>query len=817
MRRALLVSALLLSGVGAAGLGTAREPAADAPVPVPAAATASVRLLANPGFEAGLSSWTADPPSAVAAVTSPVHGGGSAARLTDSSTAAGISLRGAPFAVLPGEEVTATAWMQRVAGTGGSLYLEFWRPDGVRASATAVSAGSAAGWQQVTVRGSAPDEATTATVLAYSTQAESGTTVWDDVSVTALPPPQRKVPNAAFEQKRNNTRPTEWTVVTAGGPVTSAPGRTGQGVRTTDTSGSGEVSVLSRQVPASAGESVTASVWANGPTGVLYLEFRNASGMRLGTPPTANVPAGSGWRQVSVTGTAPSGTAGLTVRLYSTQAATGTTTWDDVTLRSSVDTSYDAALAANAAVLFVGDQRVESYSGVTRVMRPGTKGPNDGVVLSGLSDWDANPRLAGSVLPIDGGYGMWYHTTHGTGYATSTDGVTWSRNGRTTPVSYRGNNGVVQNAAWTPGSGLPRFFRMRAHHTNNPNLPASPPSDNPMRHYYMEQSADGITWVAVPGSTPIPGWDVANASWDPVTRRYIAMIKPVPVDYAPPSVGPGPRHVWVSTSTDFRTWTAPRPAHMADLQDDALIPSGAARHGMTPWAEFYGMPAIRYGDQFLGVPWVFEIGWSPRRDNGDPGPDTGRQHLGLAASRDLVSWSRPNRSPIVTRGGVDSWDYGFNMSGTTMETRQLGTGEWETRLWYSSFAGEHVCDAAKVTAGDCAVPTGNSKIGLVTWPTDRFESFRGAGSVTTRPLTPAGRTLAVNYDPGTGGSLRVEVLDGDGNPLPGYGIGDATPVTTNALAPGATVTWGATSTLPAGPVRLRFTQTGGDLYAFTVR
>jgi hypothetical protein len=144
MRRAMLVSALLLSGVGAAGVSV-DGPAADVPALVPAAANASARLLANPGFEAGLSSWTADTASAVEAVTSPVHGGGSAARLTDSSTTAGISLRGAPIAVLPGEEVTATAWTQRVAGTGGSLYLEFWRPDGVRASATSVAAGSATG------------------------------------------------------------------------------------------------------------------------------------------------------------------------------------------------------------------------------------------------------------------------------------------------------------------------------------------------------------------------------------------------------------------------------------------------------------------------------------------------------------------------------------------------------------------------------------------------------------------------------------------------------------------------------------------------
>jgi hypothetical protein len=805
MRRTLLLAALLTAGVGPAGIDD-RPSNVD---PRPVALTASMRLVANPGFEAGLASWSVDTASAVAVVASPVHGGTSAARLTDSSTTAGVSLRGAPIAVLPGEELTATAWVRRTAGSGGSLYLEFRRPDGARAAVTSVAAGSGSDWQQVTVRGTAPDEVSTATVLAYSAQAESGTTVWDDVAVSALAPPQRKVPNAAFEQKRDNTAPTEWTV---DGPVSLAPGRTGLGVRTTDTSTGTGVSVLSRRIPAAAEERVTASVWANGPTGVLYLEFRDAADARLATP-TANVPSGSGWKKISATGTAPPGTVALTIRLYSTQGATGTTTWDDVSIRSTVDIDADPALAVNAPVLFVGDQRIESYSGVARSMKPGVKGPADGVVLTGVSGWDANPRLAGSVLPIAGGYGMWYATTHGTGYVTSADGITWSRDGRTAPVSYRGNNGVVQNHAWTPGSSVPRYFRMRSHHTRNPNLPASPPSDAVQRYYYMEQSPDGIGWNAVPNATPIPGWDVANASWDPVTRRYITMIKPVPVDYGPPAVGPGPRHVWVSTSTDFTTWTAPRPAYMADPQDDALIPPSAARHGMTPWAEFYGMPAIRYGDQFLGFPWVFEIGWSPNRDNGDPGPDTGRQHIGLAASRDLVTWSRPDRTPAITRGGVGSWDYGFNMSGTTLETRQLGNGQWETRYWYGSFAGEHVCDGAKVTAGDCAVPTGNARIGLVTWPADRFQSFRGAGTVTTRPLIPAGRALRVNYDPGSGGSLRVEVLDAAGNVV----LGPSDPVTTNATAPGVTVTWGATSTLPTGQIRLRFTQTGGDLYAFTVR
>jgi hypothetical protein len=407
---------------------------------------------------------------------------------------------------------------------------------------------------------------------------------------------------------------------------------------------------------------------------------------------------------------------------------------------------------------------------------------------------------------------MWYTTSTGTGYAESTDGTSWSRGGRTSAVTPTGTGGVVENPAWTSGGTQPRYFMLRPGAATDPNR----------HYYYMNQSSDGVTWSPVPGATPIPGWDVGNVTYDPVTRRFVAMTKQVPVDYAPPAVAPGPRTVWVSTSTDFKSWSAPRPSFAADLRDDELIPAGTGKLGMVPWTEVYGMPALRYGDQYLGLPWLFDIAYSPNRDGGDPGPDKGRSHIGLAASRDLVTWSRPNRDSLLTPGPAGAWDWGFQMTGTTMDTVRLADGRWQTRLWYSSFAGEHVCSATDVQAGKCTVPTGASRIGRVTWPTDRFLSFRaasGGGSVTTRPLTPAGGALTVNYDPGTGGgALRVEVLDASGQPIPGYTAAEADPVTVDALAPGARVTWGTRTTLPTGlgPIRLRFHLTGGDLYAFTV-
>src|ERR1700753_2272355 len=146
------------------------------------------------------------------------------------------------------------------------------------------------------------------------------------------------------------------------------------------------------------------------------------------------------------------------------------------------------------------------------------------------------------------------------------------------------------------------------------------------------------------------------------------------------------------------------------------------------------MPAVRYGDQSLGLPWVFDIMYSPERDNGDPGGDVGRSHLEIAASTDLVNWSRPSRGDIVTPGAPGSWDYGFELGGTT-----LINVDGQTRFYYGSFAGEHGCGTAGATG--CLTPTGNSRIGMVSWPQDRFEALHGAGSVPTRPLAPAASHL----------------------------------------------------------------------------
>jgi hypothetical protein len=101
--------------------------------------------VANAGFEASASTvslWDVTGSGGTATITtSPVHGGSGALKITDTSTATGgsVSVRSRHVAIVPGETLTAHAFAQRVDQTAGSLYLEYWRPDGTRVDGAVVA------------------------------------------------------------------------------------------------------------------------------------------------------------------------------------------------------------------------------------------------------------------------------------------------------------------------------------------------------------------------------------------------------------------------------------------------------------------------------------------------------------------------------------------------------------------------------------------------------------------------------------------------------------------------------------------------------
>ncbi len=103
----------------------------------------------------------------------------------------------------------------------------------------------------------------------------------------------------------------------------------------------------------------------------------------------------------------------------------------------------------------------------------------------------------------------------------------------------------------------------------------------------------------------------------------------------------------------------------------------------------------------------------------------------------------------------------------------------------------------------------------------RLDGFASAkalyagGELVTKPLTFKGQELTINFGTSAAGSVRVEIQDVSGNPMPGFSLNEANEQIGNEIE--RVVTWkqgSDLSSLSGKPVRLRFVIKDADLYAF---
>ena len=113
------------------------------------------------------------------------------------------------------------------------------------------------------------------------------------------------------------------------------------------------------------------------------------------------------------------------------------------------------------------------------------------------------------------------------------------------------------------------------------------------------------------------------------------------------------------------------------------------------------------------------------------------------------------------------------------------------------------------------------RISRFTLRTDGFVSVNagyGGGEFTARPMVFEGDELELNYATSAVGSVRVEVQDVDGTPVPGLALDDCPEIYGDEIE--GAVAWGDGADLGAlagRPVRLRVELKDADLYAFRFR
>ena len=101
--------------------------------------------------------------------------------------------------------------------------------------------------------------------------------------------------------------------------------------------------------------------------------------------------------------------------------------------------------------------------------------------------------------------------------------------------------------------------------------------------------------------------------------------------------------------------------------------------------------------------------------------------------------------------------------------------------------------------------------------TDGFVSVHAKyamGELLTKPLTFSGKRLIINFATSAAGSMRVEIQDVHGKPLPGFSLTDCPEFYGDEIEQRVEWKHGAdVSTLAGTPVRLRFVMKDGDLFS----
>lgn len=175
------------------------------------------------------------------------------------------------------------------------------------------------------------------------------------------------------------------------------------------------------------------------------------------------------------------------------------------------------------------------------------------------------------------------------------------------------------------------------------------------------------------------------------------------------------------------------------------------------------------------------------------------------AAKMAFTGKRYDRTPYASPGLADSESANVVFMGTGMVVR--GDEIWQ---YGASLHSHHGDVAARKARTDGVIQRYVQRV-------DGFVSLDFAaegGSCITGPVRVDGKTLRLNVDTGALGTLRVVLMDKDGQSIPGHGIAECEAVSTNSTQ--AVVTWkggGDLSALAGQSVRVVLAGNRTKLYS----
>lgn len=319
------------------------------------------------------------------------------------------------------------------------------------------------------------------------------------------------------------------------------------------------------------------------------------------------------------------------------------------------------------------------------------------------------------------------------------------------------------------------------------------------------KSRDAIHWVPMSDKPVVSGgsFDSQNLGfWDSYTREYRAYWRFMA----------GEKHI-----RSIRTASSPDFLHWRNVAD--------VKYGSSPEEQLYNNVIKTYyraPQIVMGFPIRYvERQWSEAAMNALPEPEHRRlrassvKRFGEAlteglfmTSRDGVLFNRWNEAflrPGIERPGT--WNYGHQFIGWTMvETRSELPGAPNDLSFYATES--------------CWTDT-STLLRRYTLRLDGFVSVNApmsGGTLVTKPFIFRGTGLELNFSTAAAGSILIEIQDSNGNPIPGFRLGDCDEVFGDAIE--RRISWKDhhdVSALQGLPVRLKFVMKDADLYAFVFK
>ena len=415
-------------------------------------------------------------------------------------------------------------------------------------------------------------------------------------------------------------------------------------------------------------------------------------------------------------------------------------------------------------------------------------------------------------------------------YAESRDGVHWTKPNLqlfSIPGSDDGNAITEENKA-EPGDDDPDHLpcishNMRPFIDTRPSVPKSERykalaggfnSSRRPAGFWALVSGDGIHWRKLRkqwvidrsnwphGSDSTP----ACAHWSEAEEQYVAYIR-IRVDPNNPTKGRnggGLRWIGRITSKDFLNWSKVTPMKPLVAEHDPGKISGRTVHFYTNETH----PYFRNRQLLIASPVRFFEGTVFSEEELAKLPAEVQHHQreqSVGYSDAVLLTTRPGelsyQQPFAEayfRPGPNPIHWGNRSSYPYM--RFVPTGDAEMSQFARHGRGSY------------------SYVQRYSLRTDGFASINATlagGELLTRPLKFTGNRLVINYSTSGAGSVRVEIQDQQGNPLPGFTLGDAIRHVGNAIE--HTVGWKQGSDLGKlqdQRIRLRIVMHDADLYSF---